>query len=55
MLGCEFPVRLHPVSGDLLDAWFANLITTHEFQRMFSLPNSDYIELAECLVRLFAS
>ena len=51
-LYCDYPDRLHPVSQLFLDAYFEDRMTTAEFLRFFSLPNSDYIELAECIVRL---
>lgn len=47
---CEFPARLHPVSQLFLDAYIAGQIAAHEFLRFFSLPNSDYIPLAQCFV-----
>lgn len=50
MIVCEFPLRLHPVSQSLLDSFIAGLISTPEFLRFFSLPNSDYIPLAQCFV-----
>lgn len=53
-LACEFPERLHPVSRLFLDAFLEQRMPATEFQRFFSLPNSDYIQLAECLVRLFS-
>ena len=52
-LVCSFPERLHPVSQLFLDAFLEGRMTAAEFRRFFSLPNSDYIPLAECLVRLF--
>ena len=48
---CEFPARLHPVSEVFLHAWLRGDMSTGQFQRYFSLPNSDYIALAECLVQ----
>ncbi len=54
-LSCEFPVRMHPVSELFLNAWLENRISSADFQRFFSLPNSDYIPLAECLVRVFGT
>lgn len=53
-LACDFPERLHPVSRLFLDAYLEQRMSTEEFQRFFSLPNSDYIQLAECLVRLLS-
>lgn len=53
-LTCDFPERLHPVSRLFLDAFLEGRMSASDFQRFFSLPNSDYIPLAECLVRLFS-
>ena len=50
MIVCEFPLRLHPVSQSLLDSFIAGSISTPEFLRFFSLPNSEYIPLAECFL-----
>lgn len=50
MIVCQFPVRLHPVSQLFLDYFVAGKMTTPEFLRFFSLPNSDYIPLAQCFV-----
>jgi len=50
MILCEFPLRLHPVSQSLLDSFIAGSISTPEFLRFFSLPNSEYIPLAECFL-----
>ncbi|MEE9158720.1 MAG: hypothetical protein V3U60_10085, partial [Gammaproteobacteria bacterium] len=49
---CSFPARLHPASQLFLDSYIAGRIATHEFLRMFSLPNSDYIPLARCFVTI---
>ncbi len=49
---CQFPQRLHPVSQSVLDHYLSGALTTPEFMRFFSLPNSDYIALARCLVDL---
>ncbi|MDX1512457.1 MAG: hypothetical protein R3174_01830 [Gammaproteobacteria bacterium] len=37
-----------------LDHYIAGEMTTPEFLRFFSLPNSDYIPLAQCFVTAFA-
>lgn len=50
MTVCEFPSRLHPVSRLFLDYYVAGDMSTPEFLRFFSLPNSDYIPLAQCFV-----
>lgn len=51
---CKFPLRLHPVSQMLLESYVSGLISTPEFLRFFSLPNSDYIPLAQCFVTALA-
>lgn len=51
---CGFPDRLHPVSQLFLDHYLAGRMAAHEFLRYFSLPNSDYIPLAACLVKLLS-
>ncbi|MEE9597637.1 MAG: hypothetical protein V3V96_12745 [Acidiferrobacterales bacterium] len=48
----SFPARLHPASQLFLDSYIAGRIATHEFLRVFSLPNSDYIPLARCFVTI---
>lgn len=50
MMICRFPDRLHPVSQNIVDYYLTGVLTTPEFLRFFSLPNSDYIPLARCLV-----
>ena len=55
MVACQFPERLHPVSQLFLDLFLrgrltTGRLTTPEFLRFFSLPNSDYLPLAECFI-----
>ena len=45
------PVRLHPVSRRFLDAFLAGRITKQDFLWAFHLPNSDYLPVAQCIVR----
>lgn len=52
---CDFPERLHPVSQMFLDYYIVGRLAAHEFLRFFSLPNSDYIPLGQCLVTLLAN
>lgn len=47
------PEQLHPVSERFLVAFLEGRMSQKNFQRFFSLPNSDYIPLAECVVELF--
>ena len=54
-LACNFPGHLHPVSRLFLDAFLQGRMTTQEFLRFFSLPNSDYIPIAKCFVTLLAA
>ena len=51
-LFCDFPLRLHPVSELIMNYYNDGRIGTAEFLRYFSLPNSDYIELAACYVTM---
>jgi hypothetical protein len=47
---CQFPERLHPISATLFEDLLEGRMTAALFQRFFSLPNSDYIDLAACIV-----
>lgn len=51
MIGC-LPGGLHPMSRQFLDAWLSGRMSTDSFRRFFSLPNSDYLDVAQCLVNL---
>ena len=51
---CEFPQRIHPVSEMILASYLAGDLTTAQFLRFFSLPNSDYIELSACFVQVMS-
>jgi hypothetical protein len=50
---CHFPERLHPVSQFFLDSFTSGYMTRLDFVRYFSLPNSDYLELAYCFAERF--
>ncbi len=54
LLVCKFSDSLHPVSQMFLTAFLDGRMTTQEFLRFFSLPNSDYIPLARCFVTMLA-
>ena len=47
---CGFPNRLHPVSELFMNYFNDGRMSIADFLRYFSLPNSDYIELAACYV-----
>ena len=49
---CQFPDRLHPVSQLFFERFVDGSMTTADFMRFFSLPNSDYIELAHCFMQV---
>lgn len=49
---CQFPERLHPVSQLFFERFVQGLMTTADFLRFFSLPNSDYIELGQCFMQM---
>ena len=47
---CHLVHLLHPVSQMFLDSFTRGDMTGDLFQRFFSLPNSHYIGLAECIL-----
>ena len=47
---CVWPDRLHPVSAEILHLYLVGRMPEREFLRAFSLPNSDYITLSQCIV-----
>ncbi len=48
---CDMPARLHPASQLFLDYYIGGSMSLDNFLRFFSLPNSDYIPLAQCIVQ----
>jgi hypothetical protein len=48
------PVRLHPVSRLFLEAFLDGRITKQDFLWAFHLPNSDYLPVAQCIVKTLA-
>ena len=53
ILAC-LPERLHPVSQTFLGYWLEGTMSTPEFLRWFHMPNSDYLPVAQCLLRAVA-
>ena len=49
-LAC-LPPHLHPVSAQILQLFLNGDLTLGEFRRMFSLPNSDYLPVTDCILR----
>jgi ankyrin repeat protein len=49
---CVFPKRMHSISRMVLADYLDGQTPTAEFLRLFSLANSRYLELGDCLVRL---
>ncbi|MCB9957655.1 MAG: hypothetical protein H6843_03480 [Rhodospirillaceae bacterium] len=49
---CIWPERMHPVSAQILDLYLHRRLPEAEFLRAFSLPNSDYIPLSQCIVAM---
>jgi len=43
-------IPLHPYSMTILRLWIEGIIMDLEFTRLFTLPNSRYIDLAFCLI-----
>lgn len=50
ILAC-LPPHLHPVSAQVLFLFLDGNLTLAEFRRLFSLPNSDYIPVTNCILR----
>jgi hypothetical protein len=50
ILAC-LPARLHPVSRMILDGFLDGRLTQADFLWGFHLPNSDYLEVAQCVLR----
>ena len=48
------PDRLHPVSRMFLEHWLKGDFSTADFLRWFHMPNSDYLGVAECIVKAAA-
>lgn len=48
------PARLHPVSRMFLEALLAGRMSKYDFRWAFHLPNSDYIPVAECILKVLA-
>ena len=55
MTVCGFPAYLHPASQLFLDSYLSGEMRWSDFVRAFSLPNSDYIPLAQCLMAVLSS
>jgi hypothetical protein len=49
------PPVLHPVSRHILELFLQGWLSPQEFLRLFHLPNSDYLAVSECIVRMLAS
>ena len=47
---CSLPETLHPLSASALDQLLAHQVAWVEFVRYFTLPNSDYLALADCIL-----
>jgi ankyrin repeat protein len=46
---CQMPDQMHRASRVVLDNYLNGELGKAEYRRRFSLPNSDYVALAECL------
>lgn len=53
LIAC-LPVRLHPVSRLILDAFLDGHLTREQFLWGFHLPNSDYLPVAQCVLAALA-
>lgn len=52
--GC-LPPFLHPVSRHILELFLKGSLPQEEFLRLFSLPNSDYLVVSQCILRQLMS
>jgi hypothetical protein len=52
--GC-LPPFLHPVSRHILELFLNGSLPQEEFLRLFSLPNSDYLLVSQCILRQLMS
>ena len=50
ILAC-LPPKLHPVSMQILDMFLDGRLPLEEFRRLFSLPNSDYLTVTDCVLK----
>lgn len=48
------PDRLHPVSRLILEMFLDGRLTREDFLWGFHLPNSDYLPVADCIMRALA-
>lgn len=46
--------HLHPVSLKILSAWSRGDLGGQEFLRLFTLPNSSYLDIGQCIIRFLA-
>ena len=53
VLAC-LPEHLHPVSRMFLELWLSGGMSTAEFLRWFHMPNSDYLPVAQCILKAVA-
>jgi hypothetical protein len=49
-IGACLSARIHPVSRQYLNAFLLGRISRAQFLRSFSLPNSDYLAVADCII-----
>ena len=45
------PPHLHPVSAQILHMFLQEILPLEEFRRLFSLPNSDYLPVTDCVLK----
>lgn len=50
VFACQVPEKLHPLSANTLAAFLENNMSEWEFGRLFSLANSTYVALTECIL-----
>ena len=50
VLSCDLPLDLHPVASNSLDAFLEGRLPIEEFARYFSIANSAYISVTDCIL-----
>ena len=50
LLSCDLPADLHPLAANSLEAFLRDDLPLSEFARLFSLANSAYLTVTDCVV-----
>jgi len=47
---CDRPLDLHPLAANTMEAFLRDEMPLSEFARLFSLANSAYISITDCIL-----